>query len=267
MIKTGERRGRDTIIVDEWGPYDWKSPKVWPVLPGLKGPAYEVSKAPVSPGLHGPAYRVIGPAGRWKVTSAKGATVSPSSGAVPQEISITAAEGSTIDVDVAFEYRGGPVVSPRGAKTPAGAPYVFHYTRYFVPIDWRVKFFEYTADSDPVKHPDAFANLLAGAARKEMTRDRLDYMSGRSFEEGLPRDNFALTAEGAVDLAPGDYTLTVISDDGVRVWVDGEVVLDDWDIHESKVDRVPLTGGRHRLKVHYFEGGGFAELHFDIQRK
>ena len=32
MIKHGERRGRDTIIVDEWGPYDWKSPKLWPVL-------------------------------------------------------------------------------------------------------------------------------------------------------------------------------------------------------------------------------------------
>ena len=31
MIKAGERRGRNTIIVDEWGPYDWKSPKLWPV--------------------------------------------------------------------------------------------------------------------------------------------------------------------------------------------------------------------------------------------
>ena len=30
MIKDGERRGRNTIIVDEWGPYDWKSPKLWP---------------------------------------------------------------------------------------------------------------------------------------------------------------------------------------------------------------------------------------------
>ena len=29
-IPLGQRRGRDTIIVDEWGPYDWKSPKLWP---------------------------------------------------------------------------------------------------------------------------------------------------------------------------------------------------------------------------------------------
>ena len=29
-IPDAERRGRDAIIVDEWGPYDWKSPKLWP---------------------------------------------------------------------------------------------------------------------------------------------------------------------------------------------------------------------------------------------
>ena len=36
-LKPGERRGREYIIVDEWGPYDWKSPKLWPVL-GDAGP-------------------------------------------------------------------------------------------------------------------------------------------------------------------------------------------------------------------------------------
>src|SRR5690606_13212899 len=32
MLRPGDRRGREYIIVDEWGPYDWKSPKLWPVL-------------------------------------------------------------------------------------------------------------------------------------------------------------------------------------------------------------------------------------------
>ena len=260
-IREGDRRGRETIIVDEWGPYDWKAPKIWPVLepraPGVTSPESPPYKL-----------RVIGPAGTWKVSSITGATVSPQSGTVPQEIAVTPAAGPAIDVDVALEYRGAAVVSPRGAKTAAGAPYVFHYTKYFVPIDWHVKFFEYTAETDPVKQPDAFAKLVAsGRPLKELTRDRLDYMSGRSFEDGLPRDNFALTAEGTADLSPGDYTLTVISDDGVRVWVDGALVLDDWDVHESTVDRVTLAGGRHRVRVQYFEAGGFAEMRFDIQRK
>ncbi|HWI20662.1 MAG TPA: NosD domain-containing protein, partial [Vicinamibacterales bacterium] len=30
MIPAGARRGREFIIVDEWGPYDWTTPKLWP---------------------------------------------------------------------------------------------------------------------------------------------------------------------------------------------------------------------------------------------
>ena len=52
-----------------------------------------------------------------------------------------------------------------------------------------------------------------------------------------------------------------------RVWVDGKLVLDACVPHESRVDAVPLGGGVHTLKVHYFEAGGWAELRLDIQRR
>jgi len=258
-LKDGERRGRETIIVDEWGPYDWKSPRLWPVLtqPGLKGPDYNV-RGPLK-------LRVLGPAGEWKVAGVKGASVTPQSGKVGDEIVVTPA--GPIDYDVALEYRGAAVVSPRGAKTAAGQPYTFHYTTFFVPIDWRIRFFEYTDAADPVKQPGAFAKLLAGTPTKEVTRDRIDYMSGRSFEEGVARDTFAFTAESTVDLPAGTYTATVISDDGVRIWVDDELVLDDWESHESKVEKVTLSGGTRRIKIAYYEAGGFAEMRFDVQRK
>lgn len=249
MIKDGERRGRETIIVDEWGPYDWKSPKVWPVKDGDRL-----------------ALNVLGPPGEWKVTAARGARVTPESGKTGDSIVLTPAAG-IVDYDVTFEYRGDAVVSPRGAKTPAGEPYVFHYAKVFVPIDWHVRFFEYTDAADPVKQPAAFAKLLEGTPTKDVRRDRLDYMSGRTFEEGVARDKFAFIAEGTVELPPGAYTATVISDDGVRVWVDGELVLDEWESHESKIDKVTLSGGTRRLKVEYYEAGGFAEMRFDIQRK
>jgi hypothetical protein len=92
-------------------------------------------------------------------------------------------------------------------------------------------------------------------------------MSGRSFEEGVARDTFAFTAESTVDLPAGTYTATVISDDGVRIWVDDELVLDDWESHESKVEKVTLSGGTRRIKIAYYEAGGFAEMRFDVQRK
>jgi hypothetical protein len=53
----------------------------------------------------------------------------------------------------------------------------------------------------------------------------------------------------------------------VRVWVDDLLAIDEWQPHESKVSRVPLSGGRRRFKVQYYEVDGFAELRFTILRR
>jgi hypothetical protein len=110
--------------------------------------------------------------------------------------------------------------------------------------------------------------MLSGTPIKTVTTNRLDYISGGAIEDGVPRDRFALVAEGTTTLPQGDYTLQVISDDGVRVWMDGAMILDEWAPHESKVNRVPIRGGgERRFKVEYYDVAGFAELRFDIQRK
>ncbi|CAN5688025.1 hypothetical protein BH18ACI5_BH18ACI5_05010 [soil metagenome] len=259
MIKDGERRARSTIIVDEWGPYDWKSPKLWPVLdqPGLKVPDYNLR------GLL--KLNVLGPAGAWRVTSTRGARVTPTRGKVGDVVTMTPATRTVVDVDVALEYRGAAVTSPQGVRTPAGGPYVFRYRRFFAPIGWIIRFVEYTDATDPTKEPQAFTKLLAGTATKTVARDRIDYMSGRVIEEGVARDKFAFTAEGRVSLPAGDYTLQVISDDGARVWMDGKVLLDAWEPHESRVDTARISGGRHVFRVEYYEIGGWSEMRFDIQ--
>jgi parallel beta-helix repeat protein len=252
MIKEDWQRGRARIIVDEWGPYDWKSPKLWP-----RGRSDET---PLT-------LRVHGPQGEWKVVSIRGATAAPSRGLVGREIVVTPTSTAPVDFTVTLEYVGGDVVSPRGARTAAGKPYAFSYSRFFAPIDWTVKFFEYTDETDPVTAAAAFAGLLAGAPKKVVSTSRLDYISGRALEEGVARDHLAISAEGTTTLPAGEYVLQVISDDGVRIWMDGAMILDDWTPHESKVSRVPIGGGAHRFKVDYYDVTGFAELRFDIQRK
>ena len=96
-IPDAERRGRDAIIVDEWGPYDWKSPKLWP-----EGRSDAV---PLK-------LRVLGPAGDWKVESVRGAEVTPLEGRVPGAITVTPAAGTVIDFDVRLSYRGAPCRQP-----------------------------------------------------------------------------------------------------------------------------------------------------------
>jgi parallel beta-helix repeat protein len=247
-----ERRRRDAIIVDEWGPYDWKSPKLWPDGRSDATPL---------------KLRVLGPAGRWRLASVRGATAEPAAGSVPAVITITPAPAKPIDFALELTYTGGAVTGPRGETAAAGTPYAFGYSRFFVPIDWQIRYYTFDEAARPDRSAEAFARVLSGTPIKTDRREALDFMSGGAIADGLPRDRVALVAEGAVELPPGRYTLRTISDEGIRVWMDDERIIDRWTPHESAVDTVPVTGGKRRFKVEYYEIGGFAELRFEILRR
>lgn len=241
-------RDRSAIIVDEWGPYDWRSPKLWPVDSSRAVPL---------------RLAVLGPEGNWRLVAYGGvASVSPSSGRVGDTITVTPAPGSTGDWEVTLEYRGAATVSPRGVKAAAGRPYRFSYRRFEPAIDWNTKLFTWT-DTARV-----FATPVSAADPGAMPRGlpRLDFEWYRPTLAGLPLAHWSLDATGKVTLAPGTYTLRTISDDAVRVWVDGLLVIDHWTPHESMVDAAPLTGGRHELRVAYYQVDGWTELRVDIVR-
>jgi alpha-L-fucosidase len=69
-----------------------------------------------------------------------------------------------------------------------------------------------------------------------------------------------------VTLDSGTYTLRTLSDDGIRVWVDNRLVIDNWDRHGTEVDYAPLQGGRHAVRVQYFQVDGWTELRLEILR-
>ena len=264
LLPSGARRGRETIIVDQWGPYDWKSPKLWPVLEGGERVLPFPRRSKSSGTFDGPLkLKVLGPGGAWTLASARGATVSPAAGKVGDVIAVIPRSGPVVDYELTLSYVGEELTSPDGVVTPPGRPYPFRYSRFFAPINWSVRFFQYPEATDPAA--PGFSKLLSGAPVKTVTADRIDYLSGGELEPGVPRDRFAFVAEGTANLPKGDYTLQVISDDGVRVWVDGKLALDAWAPHESRVDFVQLSGGRRRLKVEYYEATGWAEIRLDIQ--
>lgn len=55
---------------------------------------------------------------------------------------------------------------------------------------------------------------------------------------------------------PGDYRFALVSDDGAKLYIDDEVVIDDDGVHGAtrREGRVELTGGVHRIRVSYFQG-------------
>ena len=248
-LPDGARRGRDTIIVDEWGPYDYRSPKLWPAS---------------RPGDRPVRLRILGPEGRWTLSSLRGAVAAAKSGTTPGELLLTPS-GPGTDLTVELTYLGREVISPRGEWFAAGRPYRFGFAMFEPAIDWTVRFWKLDPGLNPLTQLEVFrAKLKTPPARTETLR-RLVYANARSFGEGFT-DRIGIVAEGTVEIASGRYELAVTSDDGVRVWVDGRLVLEDWSIHGPKEDRVPLTGGRHRLRIEYFQHTGAAALMVKVIR-
>lgn len=252
MLPPDALRGRETIIVDEWGPYDYRSPKVWPVAGATR------HDRPLR-------LRVLGPAGQWTLRSVRGATTNVKTGPVPGALTIEPT-GDGTDVQLVFDYVGGEVVTPRGMSYAAGETVPFTYVLFEPGIDWNVRWWTFDEASDPLTAPEGFAARLREAPTKTETLHRFDLVGSGSLSEGLPRDRVALRAEGQVDLLAGDYRLDVISDDGIRVWIDDKLVIDRWNIHGSELDQVPVPSGRHRIRIEYFEATGWAELKVSLRR-
>jgi hypothetical protein len=85
---------------------------------------------------------------------------------------------------------------------------------------------------------------------------------------GLPADNFSARWSRQVTFKPGVYRFSSQADDGIRFYLDGNLVLDEWhDSSGEKTYRVekPLSGS-HRLMVDYYESGGQALVKFEWKR-
>ena len=78
-------------------------------------------------------------------------------------------------------------------------------------------------------------------------------------------DYFSARWTKYIDVTPGTYRFSVTSDDGVRLWIDNQLVIDQWSIHPATtytVDRY-LSSGHHLIKMEYFEETGLASV--DVQ--
>jgi len=74
---------------------------------------------------------------------------------------------------------------------------------------------------------------------------------------GLGQENFSVRWTGFVQAeAGGDYTFVTTSDDGVRLWVDGKPVVDDWNVHAARTDAATVrlaAHSRHAIRMEYFQ--------------
>ncbi len=88
----------------------------------------------------------------------------------------------------------------------------------------------------------------------------------RRFDEGFPGltkrfEWFAIDYTGRIWIEkPGRYRFSLLSDDGAKLAIDGQTVIDNDGLHapESRSASAVLTRGVHEIRISYFQGPRFS---------
>jgi len=90
-----------------------------------------------------------------------------------------------------------------------------------------------------------------------------DWGSG-SPDSAIPADNFSVRWTRSLGFTPGAYRFYASCDDGVRISVDGNHIVDAWQdqkLPNTSWGDVTLASGLHTVVVEYYEHGGEASAH------
>ncbi len=100
----------------------------------------------------------------------------------------------------------------------------------------------------------------ASVTRVDGTVD-FDWASGPP-AAGIAADTFSVRWVGSVQVpTTGTYTFFTQSDDGVRLWVNGQQVVNNWTDHaftENSGTIALVAGVRYELRMEFYENGGAA---------
>ncbi len=240
--------GRQWIIVDQWGAWDFVTPvirersrsasvdvfEIYPALVGQTRPEVEVTGADVE--LLPPQ----DPEG-WR----------------PWLLRVTAKDSEAVST-----YTGVVRVGDWSRRV-AGR---------FIQASWSVRAFAWDVKIAGPQYPFlGYGHWREQAdAVEPVTLSSLDlpfgYAGPSSVQPALAidaRDHFGLIAQGTIDLPPGRWRVHTRSDDGIRLSINDELLIERWDIHGPTEDAAEFEvaeAGPTRIGLEYFENAGYATL-------
>lgn len=98
---------------------------------------------------------------------------------------------------------------------------------------------------------------------------RLDGQVNFDFGQGSPdrimaTDHFSMSWTGKVQAGYSEaYTFYTVSDDGVRLWVNGQLIISNWTAHAVTTNNATVTlvaGQKYNIKLEYYENVGDAVI-------
>jgi len=250
-----ELRGRQNIILTEWGPWDHRTPLVRLVKSAGGSATYEILKVPAEDAR----VETVGDKVRSELRPVPGK-------GDESVVAVSAVEPGVHSYVVKVEAAGKPLAEASGTLVAA---------------KWRATFFKWPADVDPRKDLEGYRKLAEGPTAVSDEVEELSFKYGMRGPSDLgiskkitaarfSQDHFGMIARTRLPLTKGTWEFTTTSDDGVRVQVDGRPIIENWAWHGPTRDTGKLTLEADRtveIVVEHFQIDGFAVLEFALARQ
>lgn len=248
-------RGRDKIIMGEWGPWDHQSPMVRQV----RTPSsirYEIY------GAH---------QGTWKwadLINQKSGIWSGMIDGKPMMLEVPVTPNAVSRYS--FDISNAEGFSQRVNGTAVGAT-------------WSIRAFPWPAKDgekgDPRTDLAAWRALATGPTVLIAEQNALDLKFAHrgpnaitwdklSQDAKMIAERFGLIATSTISLPIGKWKIKTLSDDGIRVTANGKPIIERWNWHGPTPDEAILEvtdGSPVTFEVEYFEIDGYAVLSFEIE--
>ena len=250
-----ELRGRQNIIMTEWGPWDHASPLVRMVKSAGGTALFEVLKVPSA----NVRIETLGDHVRGVLAAVPGK-------ADQSQITVSAAEPGVRPYTLKVQAEGKPLAEFKGTLVAA---------------NWQATFFKWPTNADPRTNLNAYRKLAEGPTAVAAQLDELSLrygmrgpselgISDKVTAAKLGRDHFGMIARARLPLTKGTWELGTLSDDGVRVAVDGKPIIENWAWHGPTRDSGKLELEADKtvdIVVEHFQIDGYAVLEFSIARQ
>jgi hypothetical protein len=111
-----------------------------------------------------------------------------------------------------------------------------------------------------------YPNLDFSGMPQTRTDQEVDFLWAEGGHPIGDMENSTFTAQWTGQIlapATGTYTFKALSDDGARVWVNNQLVLNDWDVHSPSTASGTIelmANNKYDVKVEYFQHYGAAQI-------
>lgn len=135
---------------------------------------------------------------------------------------------------------------------------------------WSARWFTWKNGPDPRTDVAKWRALApSGTARENVKNFAEPFAGDAELKKQLGTTHFGLIASTKLVIEhAGKHRLRVLSDDGVRVTLDGKLALENWTWHAPTRDEavLELTKGEHTFALEYFQIDGALALSLELER-